>query len=198
MAHLRSYDRRRDPDELQPGTIISAPHHTQARSGNIPTNNRNMSFSDFGVVHSKYRKMIILETWGEHCICLPLYSYRGRGLEGRRDIAEEYISVRDDSETFWEWELSESKAGVLTAIRDPTWPMWRTFITGRTVVKLTEKLVHSYTDSCSVEGHLNEADFRRLYRIYIETVKRKEKEILGLKPDTKKGDEELEEGEISS
>ncbi|KAH7157665.1 hypothetical protein B0J13DRAFT_542348 [Dactylonectria estremocensis] len=153
-----------------------------------------MSFSEFGAIHSKYRKMIILETWGEHCICLPLYSYCGKGLDGRRDIAEEYISVRDDSKAFWDRE--ESSAGFLTAVRDPSWPRSRMFITGRTVVKLTEKIVHSYSDNCSVEGHLYQDDFRKLYKTYMETVRRKENEILGLIPGPTQDEEKLEEGEI--
>ncbi|KAH6982065.1 hypothetical protein BKA56DRAFT_585159 [Ilyonectria sp. MPI-CAGE-AT-0026] len=153
-----------------------------------------MMYSDFGAVHSKYRKMIILETWGEHCICLPLYSYRGKGLAGRRVFAAEYVSVRDDDLPYW--DPKESSAEPLTAIRDKNWPIWSTFITGRTVVKLTEKIVHNYTDKCSVEGRIARADFRRLYKTYMEMVKSKEYEILGPETGFKNEEQELEDGEI--
>lgn len=193
-AFTRLSDHTRGLDELQPGTIISAPHHTQGRSDIVSAEDRNMMYSDFGAVHSKYRKMIILETWGEHCICLPLYTYRGKGLAGRRVFAAEYVSVRDDDLPYW--DPKESSAEPLTAIRDKNWPIWNTFITGRTVVKLTEKIVHNYTDKCSVEGHIARADFRRLYKTYMEMVKSKEYEILGPETGFKKEDQELEDGEI--
>ncbi|KAH8729442.1 hypothetical protein BGZ61DRAFT_475062 [Ilyonectria robusta] len=193
-AFTRPSDYTRGRDELQPGTIISAPHHTQGRSDIVSAEDRNMMYSDFGAVHSKYRKMIILETWGEHCICLPLYTYRGKGLAGRRVFAAEYLSVRDDDLPYW--DPKESSAEPLTAIRDKNWPIWSTFITGRTVVKLTEKIVHNYADKCSVEGHIARADFRRLYKTYMEMVKSKEWEILGPETGFKKEDQELEDGEI--
>ncbi|KAF7552702.1 hypothetical protein G7046_g7328 [Stylonectria norvegica] len=170
-ATLRPTDKVHDRRLLTPGTIISAPYHSQAHQDTIRITETNVALTSFGTVHSKFRKMIVLEAWGEHLACLPLYSYMGRGLAKRRGMLNEYISVRDEADP--RPEPKDTPDEPLSAIRDPGWHKSKTFIKGKTICKLSEKIVHNLDQKCSIEGRVVRADFTRLYMIYVDIVREK-------------------------
>ncbi|KAI1504713.1 hypothetical protein F5X99DRAFT_432496 [Biscogniauxia marginata] len=92
----------RDTDQVQrrgayiPGVIFSAPYHTPSSNDEmwVSVNDPNLTATPFGTVCSKYRKMIVLKTYGEHCTCLPIYTHNGLGLEAK-EFPGEFVSIRD-------------------------------------------------------------------------------------------------------
>lgn len=165
-GHMRPTDRVRDESELRFGAIISTAIHGQAREDTVSIDEFNKSLSGFGVVYSKYRKLIVVEEWAQHVVCIPLYSYNGRGLSGREGLACEYFDVRDADDP-------DPEAGdtflTLTAVRDWGWPRENTFIEGRTVAKLTEKITFYRTDKCSIEGRIDQESLGTLIPPYVNS-----------------------------
>ncbi|KAF4441696.1 hypothetical protein F53441_11956 [Fusarium austroafricanum] len=176
-VHMRPTDQKRRWHELKPGTIISAPSHRQYQKDIVSTVNHNTAVSGFGAVYSKYRKMIILETWAENAVCLPIYTYNGKGLERRRGIADEYMDIRDADDKYP--PKSDTDHEPLMAVRSENWPGKNTFITGRSVVKLTEKNTHHFYDKCSIEGAVCKADFKRMYQVHLRLFQAKAVEVFG-------------------
>lgn len=81
----------------RPGVIISAPLHEQdymaANSTITVPNNKSITPSEFGNIHTKYRKMIVMACFAKHYIAIPLFTHNGRGLVNKK--ANEYVSIRD-------------------------------------------------------------------------------------------------------
>ncbi|KAJ4326159.1 hypothetical protein N0V84_003209 [Fusarium piperis] len=203
-GHMRPTDRVLEESELRFGTIISTAIHGQAREDTVSIDEFNKSLSGFGIVYSKYRKLIVVEEWTQHVVCIPLYSYNGRGLSGREGLACEYFDVRDMDDP-------NPEAGdtflTLMAIRDREWPRENTFIEGRTVAKLTEKITFYRTDKCSVEGRIDQESLATLIPPYIHSSSNPLAKMLarsqaGTPTDkqtdgpTNDGEDEKEEGEI--
>ncbi|KAI5464760.1 hypothetical protein BGZ63DRAFT_451924 [Mariannaea sp. PMI_226] len=157
----RVTDRIWDSKELVAGTIVSAPYHSQARRDIVEPIDMNISYTAFGSVHSKYRKMVILEKWGEHNICVPLYTYNGRGLEGREAFQHEYLQIREAY-----YERYEDADEPLMAIRHPNWDENSSFVNSKTAVKMTEKINLYRWDVCSIEGKLTDDSLLRLCEEY--------------------------------
>lgn len=156
-ASMRPSDKWRG-GEIEEGMVISAPYHTQAHHDMVDPADEYVSFTEFGPVHSKYRKLIVVGVWAEHLDCLPLYSYNGRGLENRESIADEYMHIRDHA------DLGEgagtARRPPLKARRDERWK--GNFINSSTVVKLTERFSLPKKDKCSLEGRLTEESLARV------------------------------------
>ncbi|RBA19569.1 hypothetical protein FPRO05_09672 [Fusarium proliferatum] len=176
-VHMRPTDQRRKLSELGPGTIVSAPFHSQNRDDKVSTTNYHTAVSGFGPIYSKYRKMITIEIWGDHAVCLPIYSYNGKGLENRGGMADEYMDIRDIDDD--EPEDGDTHHKPLMAIRSEGWPGKNTFICGRSVVKLTEKITHHAFQKCSIEGSLTNLDFQRMYKAYLGLLQSKALEVFG-------------------
>ncbi|KAF4968034.1 hypothetical protein FSARC_4531 [Fusarium sarcochroum] len=176
-VHMRDTDQKRNRRELRPGTIISAPYHSQYRDSTVSTFNSNTAVSGFGAVYSKYRKMIILEVWADHVVCLPVYSYNGIGLQNRQGMKDEYMDIRDAYDEAPEPGDTDDKP--LQAIRSENWPGRNSFITGKTVIKLTEKINHHIAHKCSIEGKVETAHFQRMYNRYLEMVNTKALDVFG-------------------
>lgn len=164
-GHMRRTDRVCDASELRLGTIISTAIHNQARENTVSIDEFNKSLSGFGIVYSKYRKLIVVEEWAQHVVCIPLYSYNGRGLKGREALACEYFDVRDVDDPEPE---GKDTFCTLMAVRDEHWPRENTFIEGRTVAKVTEKITFYRTDRCSIEGRIDPESFSTLIPPYIK------------------------------
>ncbi|KAF4339395.1 hypothetical protein FBEOM_6680 [Fusarium beomiforme] len=176
-VHMRPTDYRRKLHELQPGTIISAPFHSQNRDDKVSTTNYHTEVSGFGPIYSKYRKMIVIELWGDHAVCLPIYSYNGKGLENRRGMTDEHMDIRDVDDE--EPEECDTDHKPLMAIRSGWWHGKDTFICGKSVVKLTEKTTHTAHEKCSVEGSLSKAEVRRMYKAYLGPLQSKTLDVFG-------------------
>ena len=86
------------------GTIIRAPLHEEDYSGgnceSYPLETRALMKAKTitespvgGVIHTKFRKFIVVALFDDHYLAVPLYSYKGDGLIEKK--ADEYISIQD-------------------------------------------------------------------------------------------------------
>ncbi|KAL6917959.1 hypothetical protein ACHAPO_000234 [Fusarium lateritium] len=176
-AHMRGTDKVYRKYDLSLGTIISAPYHSQKRDDTVSTYDYNTGVTAFGAVYSKYRKMVIIECWAEHVVCLPIYSYNSKGLENRQGMVSEYMDIRDADDK--RPAPGDTCDKPLLAIRDDNWPGRNTFIAGKSVVKLTERAVHLLFQKCSIEGKLEPDHFLRLYKEVVTLNHGKALEVFG-------------------
>ncbi|KAI0425451.1 hypothetical protein F5Y09DRAFT_352256 [Xylaria sp. FL1042] len=147
----------RDTDGIHPaaryrvGVIFSAPHHTASTDDSrwVSSTDPHNTATPFGVVHSKFRKMVVVKVFGEHCTCLPIYSYNGRGLEGKGFITE-YVSIRDAKEKYP--EPPEGLHPMLLAVGNKDFR--GQVVAGKSTVKLTEFYSHRYDAPATMEGRL--------------------------------------------
>ena len=86
------------------GTIVRAPLHEEDYSGgnceSYPPETRALMKAKTitespvgGVIHTKFRKLIVVALFDDHYLAVPLYSYQGDGLIEKK--ADEYISIQD-------------------------------------------------------------------------------------------------------
>ena len=94
-------------EEFSPGTIIRAPLHEedfrrtprpwiQSGLSNIcSTTSKGVTHSDrFGAIYSENRPMIVVATYSQHYVAIPLFTYSGNGLARKKDPGE-YASIED-------------------------------------------------------------------------------------------------------
>ena len=81
------------------GLIIRGPLHEQDYQGassqsnyTVAVTNNNRTESRFGPIHTKVRKMIVVECYQDHYIAVPLFTHGGRGLTNKR-APEEFIRL---------------------------------------------------------------------------------------------------------
>ena len=81
------------------GLIIRGPLHEQDYQGassqsnyTVAVANTNRTESRFGPIHTKVRKMIVVECYQDHYIAVPLFTHGGRGLTNKR-APEEFIRL---------------------------------------------------------------------------------------------------------
>ncbi|KAM5346502.1 hypothetical protein ACJ41O_009507 [Fusarium nematophilum] len=175
-ALMRPTDRKRPPHELTVGIIISAPFHNQCREQIVSADDASISLTGFGAVYSKYRKMVIIQEWAEHLTCLPIYSYQARGLETRRGLVAEYVDIRDVEDR--DPAPKQTETETVPARRGEEWDTGKTFIGGRSVVKLTEAVVFNRQCKCSVEGRIaNRKGIKDLVTLHVQHVQNKALEV---------------------
>ncbi|KAI0453814.1 hypothetical protein F5B21DRAFT_477961 [Xylaria acuta] len=154
-AALRESDRVHPPASYEIGVIFSAPFHTASSVDErwISVGDPYNTATPFGVVHSKYRKMVVVKVFGEHCICLPIYSHNGQGFEGKTYITE-HVSIRDVHDRY-----PEPPEGIhlrLMAVRNRDFH--GEIVRGKSSVKLTEFCSHRYDVPATIEGKLEVKD----------------------------------------
>ncbi|GAP88234.1 hypothetical protein SAMD00023353_3000250 [Rosellinia necatrix] len=150
-AALRHSDHIHPSTSYRVGVIFSAPHHTPGAIGErwVSVSDPYHTATPFGAIHSKYRKMVVAKVFGEHCVCLPIYSHNQQGLDGKEFLAE-YISIRDAHDP--EPEVAEGVHQRLLAIRNRDFH--GKIVSGRSSVKLTEFYSHRYDVPATMEGKL--------------------------------------------
>ncbi|KAI3324050.1 hypothetical protein HD806DRAFT_521919 [Xylariaceae sp. AK1471] len=151
---LRDSDRVHPAESYGVGVIFSAPHHTPSSADErwVSVTDPHNTATPFGIVHSKYRKMIVIKAFGEHCLFLPIYTHHGRGLEGK-SFLNEFVSIRDASDP--NPEPAEGPHGRLTAIANSD--LRGQIVAGKSNVKTTEICCHRYDAPATIEetGHDN-------------------------------------------
>ena len=155
-------------DSFKPGTILRAPLHEQ--NWNTPDQlasspeDKSMTYSRYGPIHTKVRKMIVISTFEDHYVALPCFSHQGRGLE-RKAKPEEYVGIRDHRHTTAKEFQALSKhtplvTGNLTDITEPIHPS--------TLVRLTYPVSRPYPSQCILEGQLSQESLGRLVKLYVK------------------------------
>jgi len=102
-AQYNPYGRKLDPEAFRPGAVISlACHHPNIEPDGYPPrevdpgNNKTLTYIG-AWVYSKFRKVIIIHRYPNHCVAVPIFSHQDRGLRSRRDRVER-IGVRDSED----------------------------------------------------------------------------------------------------
>ncbi|KAI8626435.1 hypothetical protein F5Y19DRAFT_488259 [Xylariaceae sp. FL1651] len=150
-AALRNTDRIHEPESYVPGVIFSAPFHSSSNDERwVSVTDPHNTATPFGIVHSKYRKMIVIKIFGEHCVCLPIYSHHGQGLEGKQ-FHIEYVSIRDVSDS--DPEPAEGPHHRLLAVANAEF--CGRIVAGKSNVKLTEFCSHRFNTPATMEGKLD-------------------------------------------
>ncbi|TGJ86337.1 hypothetical protein E0Z10_g2403 [Xylaria hypoxylon] len=152
-AALRDSDRVHPIASYEIGVIFSAPHHTASTDDTrwVSITDPYNTATPFGIVHSKYRKMIIIKVFGEHCICVPIYSHNGRGLEGKEFITE-YVSIRDAHDRHPQPPEGLHLRLLAVGNRD----FRGRIVAGKSSVKLTEFCSHRYDAPATIEGKIED------------------------------------------
>ncbi|KAJ2906497.1 hypothetical protein MKZ38_001478 [Zalerion maritima] len=100
-----------DPMVYQPGLIIKIPYH-QPTDARTAADEPFASRTRYGEVYSKLRMMVVTEVYENHCVCVPIYSHRGKGIAGKKPgKGYETVSIRDADDP--DPELEETKFGVV-------------------------------------------------------------------------------------
>lgn len=87
-------------ESFKPGTIFRAVLHEPDFKGVAGATNFTeidrfrTTDTVHGPIYTKTRKMIVLATFQDNYIAVPIYTHNGRGLEGKTK-PEEFVSVRD-------------------------------------------------------------------------------------------------------
>ncbi|EKD16049.1 hypothetical protein MBM_06060 [Drepanopeziza brunnea f. sp. 'multigermtubi' MB_m1] len=92
---FRKYGDKFKPETYSPGDVISVPFHI-ADYEQPPVNpGIHSSLCKLGpYVYSKFRRLIILDCYVDHCVAIPLFTNNGAGL--KKKVAKgEWVGVRD-------------------------------------------------------------------------------------------------------
>ncbi|MCJ1463786.1 hypothetical protein MMC07_002395 [Pseudocyphellaria aurata] len=86
-------------EAFKPGAIIRAVLHEQdfqgaAGASDVIRADKYKTDSVYGRICTKARKMIVMATFEDNYIAVPIYTHNGRGLEGKAK-PQEFVSVRD-------------------------------------------------------------------------------------------------------
>ena len=155
----RPHDRKHARSAYQPGVIFSTAHHTQYTQSHEPENIRtSLTRTDaFGVICTKYRKMIVVKCndSSNFCTVLPIYTHNGQGIAGQSPTAQAaHYSIRDVKDP--RPEESEGPNGTIYCSRNPPGPSLCVY--GRSSVYVTEILSHRFSDYAVIEGQLHHED----------------------------------------
>ena len=150
---------------FEPGMIIRALCHEQdfhvsADRSVMTIADKYTTESKFGLIHSKYRKMIVLALYETHYLAIPLYTHNGNGV-AHKSKPDEYISVRDhrSSQDF----VNQTANGQLVTreINDGIHPL-----DPKSLAHVTYPLARKYSLPLIVEGYLKDESTKRLWKLF--------------------------------
>ncbi|PVH75149.1 hypothetical protein DL98DRAFT_593420 [Cadophora sp. DSE1049] len=77
--------------------IVTAMHEAQFEDLSMKPADRKsgqVTYTRYGPIYSKPRKLVVIARYPEHMVCLPIYTNRGTGLRNKEN-KEHYMGVRD-------------------------------------------------------------------------------------------------------
>jgi len=161
-------------NRLSIGQIISAPYHVQdwdRRGAASDTSFQSQTL--FGCVYSKRRKLIVIAKYEEHCLTIPIFTFRRTGLRDKNNNCDEFVGVREAADNIH--FPSESSHPNLIAVRHPFFH--RTLnddgfhvFSPMSYAHITAPFCFRYRNTCTFEGRLEEESVRRLICLYQEYV----------------------------
>ncbi|OAA62682.1 hypothetical protein SPI_04222 [Niveomyces insectorum RCEF 264] len=193
LVALRASDRIVTQMLLVPGLLISTAHHTHSNEGGVSMGTEaaaaaeaarrvRLPFDDpyrtataFGVVHSKYRKFVVLKVFEKSMACVPIYTHQGLGLQYKPN-KNQHMHIRDKQsaeEARWRVAFAEAADmtgnGYVTALMNhregQNRSKKRPFLRPESFIALTE-LVHVRFDTpITHEGCLALGDINRLQSV---------------------------------
>ena len=149
-------------EEFKIGKIIRAPFHEQDYNPPGITNTNDLTESNWGPVHSKFRPMIVVALYRDHYIVVPLFTHQSRGISNPRYQKDDWISVKDHRTT--ECEQQSSHAPLTTSTLERDVPIFHP----KSAAHVTAPASRSYTALCKMQGQLTQNSIFRLLDLYVE------------------------------
>jgi hypothetical protein len=143
------------------GDIIAGPFHTSNTNPNVAPDDKRLTITCEGPAYSKRRMMVVLFIHIQDLYCLPLYSFSGRGLDGKPEhLKKEYVCVAND------WDEGFVNQGQYRPVRvkmyhpvDPT-----------TTIHLTGGLRVGCNEAIDTVGRLTQKTYVELVEVWSKLV----------------------------
>lgn len=120
-----------------------------------------------GIVHSKYRKFVVIARFATHVLALPIYTHGGRGLASKSH-KNEFVSIRD-ADSRMQVARAESIHNTVWHERYPEFmngfSNWFA-MTNHTSVHLTAPYSHPMSLKCTISGRFYEDSTTYLQELY--------------------------------
>ena len=155
---------------FKPGMVVRGVCHEQdfhnGASDSIMTfAGKYTTESKFGLIHSKYRKMIVVGLYDNHYLALPLYTHNGNGVS-RKSKPDEFVSVHDHRSR--EPIIRQTRHSPLVTgemneginIIDP-----------KSCAHITHPVARKYDLPLVVEGNLDKESTDRLWDLFDESLR---------------------------
>lgn len=153
-------------DAYKEGTIFSVAVHEHDRDQPNCPQSSCQSVTQVGIVNSKYRKFVVVRSYGSHCLTVPIFTHAGRGLSFKSN-KHEYISIRD-WDIFHRSAPAESHHGILWAEachRLGESIRWYR-MTDCTSIHITSPHSHKYGTEAQILGELRPESTRTLVELF--------------------------------
>ena len=155
---------------FKPGMIVRGICHEQdfhnaANGSTMTLADRYTTESKFGLIHSKYRKMIVVGLYDNHYLALPLYTHNGNGIS-RKAKPDEFVSVHDHRslEPFTkQTRHSPLVTGEMNEGINPIDP--------QSCAHITHPMARKYDLPLVVEGYLNKESTGRLWDLFYRSLR---------------------------
>ncbi|KAL9127127.1 MAG: hypothetical protein Q9217_003935 [Psora testacea] len=119
--------------------------------------------SKLGQIYSKVRWMIVVATFENHYLTVPLYTHNGKGLENKSEKARsEYVSIRDDRHGGSFHNLSHHCELEVEMNRGTT------VLHRKTIAHLTAPVTRKYDLLVEQQGNLEQGSKRLLIKLWRE------------------------------
>lgn len=158
-------------ESFKPGTIFRAVLHEPDFKGVAGATNFTeidrfrTTDTVHGPIYTKTRKMIVLATYQDNYIALPIYTHNGRGLEGKTK-PEEFVSVRDHRVRGPFTQLSVHRPLVTEHLNEGIEPFHV-----KAAVHITYPVSRKYTLPVVQEGRLRPESIRYLSSLFYKNIK---------------------------
>lgn len=144
--------------DFQQGQIISLPFHTPNTNPNVAPTDHRLTLTCEGPAYTKRRMMVVLWLFEQDMFCLPLYSFEGKGIQGKPAwLRKEYVSMKNASDRDFRNQGFYDPVAVQMR-RKPMNPMTAVHLTGGTRVGCQEDI--------SMIGRMTQEGHRQLVRLW--------------------------------
>jgi hypothetical protein len=149
------------PDDLKPGKIIRANYYEEAYdNGSIMPNDKSIIHDPYGKdISKKPRPFIILATHAQSFMCLPIFSFKGKGAKNKPK-PEEYVSIRDHRATDIVPAQSIHEPLVTLTMSGPE-------LTPASVVHVTYPVSRNLDTAVTIIGQLTLSSTNHLIRLFL-------------------------------
>ncbi|KAH7323568.1 hypothetical protein BKA65DRAFT_555246 [Rhexocercosporidium sp. MPI-PUGE-AT-0058] len=168
-SNFRGYGRKQPNKTFEAGSIIAVPYHTIdfRQPPQIPT--RDETLTRLGWVHTKERRLIIIDCFNDHCVAIPMATHNNNGLRLKKAKGE-WVGVRDAADP--EPAESESVHGNISATRDnrfrlPDTPVNQWWTKHTTYAHFSSPIAFPYDRGCIHLGKIAKPeDLKKLRELY--------------------------------
>ncbi|EPE29016.1 hypothetical protein GLAREA_00174 [Glarea lozoyensis ATCC 20868] len=149
------------------GKVFSAVFHEQDFNQSGQIQNNFQTITPLGTIYSKLRKYVVVATFDDHCICVPIGTSDGKGLQNKT-LKDQFISIREHAykETA---APAETEFGVLWAEASQEMRnvgKWGR-MTDQTHVNFTSPVTHFFNRRATICGSLRPESITRLRKLWL-------------------------------